>query len=151
MTPAYDKLYLSVAQKCLAGMLDYFVNHLGYSLREAWKLFLESPLSARFEQGDCSVVAGRSGPELAMDILWEKQIPFTKDEPSISQGRSREYWVGWALAYYQWDNGLTFAEIEKKVPIEKVRTMYMPYHEMDIKQFRDEMNQLCGKAANIAG
>ncbi len=151
MTPAYDKLYLSVAQKCLAGMLDYFVNHLGYSLREAWKLFLDSPLSARFEQGDCSVVAGRSGPELAMDILWEKQIPFTKRELQVSPAKSVEYWVGWVLADYQWDSGLTFAQIEKKVPIEKVRTMYMPYHQMDVKQFRDIMNQLCGRAANIAG
>ena len=30
-------------------------------------------------------------------------------------------WTGWAIAYYQWDTGLRFSEIEQAVPISKVR------------------------------
>ena len=141
MTPAYNKLYLPEAQRKLAIMIDLFVNTLGYSLTDAWKLFLQSQLSHRFENGDCAILAGRSGTEMTMDILAEKDI-YIKIDPPILLELSEEYWTGWALAYYQWESGLTFAEIEKKVPIEIIRAMYMPYHEMDIKHFKERMDQL---------
>ena len=56
--------------------------------------------------------------------------------------RSPEYWTGWALAYYQWQTALRFAEIERYVPIQEIRGLYSPYHEMDIRQFVDCMNDL---------
>ena len=65
MIHAYDKSYLSAAQKNLARMLDYLVNDLHYPLETAWQWFVTSELSARFEQGDCSVLVGLSGVELA--------------------------------------------------------------------------------------
>ena len=46
------------------------------------------------------------------------------------------------LAYYQWFTGLRFAEIEQAVPITEVRLLYTPYHEMDVRQFADKMNEL---------
>lgn len=141
---AYNELYLPEAQRKLAIMIDLFVNTLGYSLTDAWQLFLQSQLSHKFETGDCSVVAGRSGTEMVMDIFWEKGIEMKIDPPILLE-LSEEYWTGWALAYYQWESGLTFAEIEKKVPIEMIRAMYMPYHEMDIKHFKERMDQLCKK------
>ena len=61
MIHAYDKSYLSAAQKNLARMLDYLVNDLHYPLEMAWQWFVTSELSARFEQGDCSVLVGLSG------------------------------------------------------------------------------------------
>ena len=42
MIHAYDKLYLSVAQKNLACMLDYMVNNLKYPLETAWQWFCMS-------------------------------------------------------------------------------------------------------------
>ena len=56
--------------------------------------------------------------------------------------RSKEYWLGWALAYYQWYTSLSFAEIIKYVPIKKILKLYSPYHEMDIRHFVDQMNEL---------
>ena len=56
--------------------------------------------------------------------------------------RSREYWAGWALAYYQFHSVLSFASIEKQVPINDIVAMYNPYHEMDIHHFVDHMNNL---------
>ena len=44
--------------------------------------------------------------------------------------------------YYQWFTGLRFAEIEQAVPITEVRLLYTPYHEMDVRQFADKMNEL---------
>lgn len=100
MIHAYDKSYLAAAQKNLARMLDYLVNDLHHPLETAWQWFLTSELSARFEQGDCSVLVGLSGVELARAVL------------------------------------------EQAVPITKVRLLYTPYHEMDVKQFADKMNEL---------
>ena len=59
MIHAYDKLYLSVAQKNLACMLDYMVNNLKYPLETAWQWFCMSNTASRFERGDCSIVAGK--------------------------------------------------------------------------------------------
>ena len=56
--------------------------------------------------------------------------------------RSEEYWAGWALAYYQWETDISFAEMNLYVPIKEVLGMYHPFNEMDIRQFVDAMNVL---------
>lgn len=142
MIHAYDKSYLAAAQKNLARMLDYLVNDLHYQLEVAWKWFLMSEISARFEQGDCSVLVGLSGVELARAVLEQAGETVSMQKPSCSYDRSPEYWTGWVIAYYQWDTSLRFSEIEQSVPITKVRLLYIPYHEMDVRQFTDRMNEL---------
>lgn len=142
MIHAYDKSYLAAAQKNLARMLDYLVNDLHHSLETAWQWFLTSNLSSRFEQGDCSVLVGLSGVELARIVLEQAGETAPIQQPSYTYDRSPEYWTGWAIAYYQWDTGLRFSEIEQAVPITEVRLMYTPYHEMDVRQFTDKMNEL---------
>ena len=53
--------------------------------------------------------------------------------------RRPEYWTGWALAYFQWYSNLSFSAIDDKISIDKICSMYNPYHEMDISQFCDYM------------
>lgn len=142
MTHAYDKNYLHTAQKTLAGMLDYLVNDCRFSLENTWRWFLMSDLSFRFAQGDCSVLAGMSGTELAYAVLEQAGEPRPSCPPSYPYERSQEYWTGWAIAYYQWDTGLLFTEIEQAIPISQIQLLYTPYHEMDIRQFADQMNRL---------
>ena len=142
MIHAYDKSYLSAAQKNLARMLDYFVNDLNCQLETAWQWFLISKISIRFEQGDCSVLVGLSGVELGRAVLEQAGEAMPMQQPSYAYDCSPEYWTGWALAYYQWLTGLRFAEIEQAVPIKEVRLLYTPYHEMDVRQFADKMNEL---------
>lgn len=142
MIHAYDKSYLAAAQKNLARMLDYLVNDSRYPLHTAWQYFLTSELSTRFESGDCSVLVGLSGVELALAVLEQAGISTDLQPPLYNADRSAEYWTGWAVAYYQWLTSLRFSEIEQAVPITQVRLLYTPYHEMDVRQFADKMNEL---------
>ena len=139
MIRAYDKLYLSKAQSSLASMLDFAVYDLKKDLAVFYKKFLESKISAQFERGESSVIAGKSGVELAQEVL-ENYSLAKKYKPAAN--RSPEYWTGWALAYFQWQTNLSFKQIDSLIPITEVRAMYAPYHEMDISQFCDKMTEL---------
>lgn len=144
MIRAYDELYLGNARRVMAHMLDRAVYGYGMELREFYSLFLVSSISSRFQKGDCSVIAGRSGAELARMVLEEtgrEAAACAEDSDAAHEGRSREYWTGWALAYFQWYSSKTFEEIDRRVSIVSVRDMYPRYHEMDILQFCDSMEE----------
>lgn len=138
MTHAYNELYLNAAQHCLARMFDYGVNSLNFSCRQLFSMFIMSGYAKSFGEGDCTLLAGKSGVELAWEILDRLHIshPDTCGEQNFA--RSHEYWAGWTLAYLQWYSGLTFMDIEKYITIEAILEMYYPYHEMDQMQLVDK-------------
>ena len=142
MMNAYDKVYLEKARTALGRMLDFAVHDLGYSLETFYDLFLASGIADRFGRGDFTVIVGQSGVELAYDVLEQSGISRKRIKPNYPVDRSVEYWTGWALAYYQWETGLSFEEINAYIPIRQVSALYHPYHEMDIRQFCDRMNEL---------
>lgn len=139
MIRAYDKNYLSKAQSTLASMLDFAVYDLNMSLEKFYQSFLESTVSNRFESGESSIIAGKSGVELALEVVGNENL---SKEYRPAANRSPEYWVGWALAFFQWQTNLTFKQINSLIPITEIRAMYNPYHEMDISQFCDKMREL---------
>ena len=135
MTPAYIELYLADASLALGSMLESAVYLFGVELLTFWRLFLDSPVSDDFGHGLSGTVSGKSGWELAAEILDNAGVGFSREKQSGVIGRSREFWVGWALAQYQWHSGLTFREIESFAPLKDLLLMYSPYHEMGIDQF----------------
>lgn len=143
MTHAYDKLYLEKARTSLGRMLDFAVYDLKYKASEFFALFIASGVAERFEQGDFTILAGKSGVELAYLVLDEADVEYERLTPRFAAGRSEEYWTGWALAYYQWFTAMRFADIIKAVPLKEISALYTPYHEMDIRHFVDKMNELC--------
>lgn len=142
MIHAYDKTYLEKARTALGRMFDYAVYELGYDIADFFERFVASDICRQFECGTPSVVAGKSGVEIANELLQNKD--FIK--PKYTADRSEEYWLGWALAYYQWQTSLSFREIAEAVPVKKMLSLYSPYHEMDIQQFCDKMNELYRQA-----
>lgn len=142
MIHAYDKVYLEKARVALGRMLDFAVYDLKYDISDFFALFIQSGVSARFENGDFSVLVGMSGVELAYEVLEQSKIKYERIIPDYTIERSEEYWAGWALAYYQWETSMTFAEIVRYVPIKDIVALYSPYQEMDIRQFVDKMNTL---------
>lgn len=142
MIRAYDKVYLDKARTALGRMLDFAVYDLGYNIAEFFDLFVKSGVAERFESGDYSVTVGMSGVEIAYEVLEQSKIKYERTKPNYTVDRSEEYWTGWALAYYQWETSMSFAEIVRYVPIKNILALYSPYHEMDIRQFVDKMNEL---------
>ena len=142
MMYAYDRLYLSRAQSVLASMLDFAVYDLSIPIEEFYMRFLVSPLSNGFQSGESAVIAGRSGIELAADVMEDRSLT-SRYRPNAN--RSPEYWTGWALAFFQWKSNLQFARINASIPITEILQMYNPFHEMDITQFCDHMLELYRK------
>ena len=147
MMIAYSETYLSGAQRRLGAMLDVAVNGCGFRLGEFYDLFLSHSLAMRFGAGEPAVVAGRSGEELFLEVAGGRSPAF--DELGAwrpSERATEEYWTGWALAFYQWASGSTFSAIQERVAVEEVRALYRPYHEMDVRQFCDRMDDLSARA-----
>ena len=142
MMHAYDKTYLDKARTALGRMLDFAVYDLHYDIEAFFDLFLTSGVAVRFETGDFTVLAGMSGVELAYEVLEHSGIDSPRITPNYTMNRSEEYWTGWALAYYQWDTALSFAEIVRYIPIKDIMALYSPFHEMDIRHFVNKMNEL---------
>lgn len=139
MIHAYDKTYLDKARTALGRMLDFAVYELHIDLSSFFEMFLHSDVCKRFEIGDSGLLAGMSGIEMAYAVMGDNVKRVT---PMPSANRSEEYWLGWALAYFQWDTALTFQEILDTCDIMKIKSLYSPYHEMDILHFYDKMREL---------
>lgn len=142
MIRAYDKVYLDKARTVLGRMLDFSVYDLKYDVANFFDLFIKSGIAKRFETGDYTVIVGVSGVELAYEVLEKAGIKSERVKPNYTVNRSEEFWIGWALAYYQWETSISFAEIIRYVPIKDMITLYQPYHEMDIRQFVDRVNAM---------
>lgn len=142
MIRAYDKVYLDKARTALGRMLDFAVYDLKYDIAEFFDMFISSGIAARFENGDFTLIVGKSGVEIAYEVLEQSSIVCERVKPNYTIDRSEEFWTGWALAYYQWESAMSFAEIIRYIPIKDIMALYSPYHEMDIRQFVDKMNEL---------
>ena len=148
MTNAYDKLYLEKARVSLGRMLDFAVNQLDYDADDFFRRFIASGIATRFEHGDSSTIAGKSGIETAYAVI-EYTLTQNSELNEALQieidhrvDRSPLYWAGWALAYYQWSTCLKFQQIIDRISVSEIVKMYHPYHEMDIHQFCDHMDTL---------
>ena len=137
MTHAYQEIYRSKAQTVLGDAFDYAINSCSLFGEAFIKMFIASSVSKKIENGEPAYIAGKSGIEIAMEIVSETTGKELDTEPNESVGRSREYWIGWAVAYYQWYSGRKFGDIFKVLSFEDLQNMYYTLHEADITKFAD--------------
>ena len=142
---AYNKSYVYDAQKRLGEALDYAVNGLKMNLSEFWSIFANSRYAAKMEIGDCELIFGMSGAELAEKVLDNKQ--YNRDYYSFE--RSEEYWLGYCLAYFQWKTCLSFKKMTEFVSIEELLSLYNPYHEMDVESFVTRVSEIINERKNM--
>ena len=137
MTHAYHEIYLNKAQSVLGDAFDYAVNSCKLSGETFVKMFTASSLSKKIENGEPAYIAGKSGIEIVMEVVLETTGKELTIESKESIGRSSEYWIGWAIAYYQWYSARKFSDIFKVLSFEELQRMYPTLHEADITKFVD--------------
>ena len=137
MIRAYRETYLSKAQATLGDAFDYAINTCSIPGQDFIHLFTASTASKKMENGEPAILAGKSGIELAMDVILETsgKLPEVKLKEHFS--RSPEYWIGWAVCYYQWFSARSYSDIFKAFSYEDLKNMYYPLHEADITKFVD--------------
>lgn len=134
---AYQETYLSKAQAALGDAFDYAINTCSIPGDDFIKLFTSSSISKRMENGEPAYLAGKSGMDIASDIMFEATGKHLDTEPQEHFGRSREYWIGWAICYYQWYSARSFSDIFEVLSFEDLQNMYYTLHEADISKFAD--------------
>ena len=137
MIRAYREIYLSKAQAALGEAFDYAVNVCGISGEDFIKMFLTSSISRRMENGEPACIAGKSGIEIVCEVVSETKGKEIQTEPQVQFGRSAEYWIGWAAAYYQWYSDRKYSDLFRVVSFEELQKMYYTLHEADISKFAD--------------
>ena len=137
MTRAYQEIYLSNAQAALGDAFDYAVNTCGIPGEDFAKLFCGSSVSRRMENGEPSLLSGKSGIEIAIEVIFETTGKQLEAVPTERMERSAEYWIGWAVAYYQWYSSRRYSDIFKVLPYGDLKKMYYTLHEADITKFVD--------------
>ena len=142
MTHAYQEIYRSKAQATLGDAFDYAVNVCGMNGTIFTKLFCASTVSRRMENGEPAYIAGKSGIEIVLEVVSETMGKSLEVHPHEHMGRSREYWIGWAAAYYQWHSCRKYSDIFKVIPFEDMQKMYYTLHEADITKFVEIADQL---------
>ena len=128
----YDQSYLHDAMLNLAEAIDVAYYDFHFTPDYFMNLFIASGIATQFEAGNPKYIAGKSGTELVLDVVdrvydnyKEPAIDFSYHEPTP------EYWLGWILAYYQWETGRSFQEIQRIIPMDLLLTKYHTFHEMD--------------------
>lgn len=149
---AYLYDYLPTAQRIMGDMLDFAVNTCEQDIEKFYGLFLMSDVSMQFQNGNPTYIAGKTGCELAKEVIAESGMQPLTNEDEMYLDKSPEYWAGWALAYYQWYTCRPFIKVNKAVPIRNVLDMYDVYHEMDIMHFVEAVNEywnICYEETNL--
>ena len=119
----------------LRDAFDYAINTCRISGADFIKLFTASSISRRMENGEPAYLAGKSGIEIASDVVLETTGKQLEAGPQEHFGRSREYWIGWAVCYYQWFSARSYSDIFNVLSYEDLTKMYHTLHEADITKF----------------
>lgn len=138
---AYNELYLNNAKIALATMTDYAVNAKHENIDVFFQKFIVSGVAAQFEIGNPAYISGMSGIDLYRAVTRDFYSSLPAYQSFIC---TREYWAGWALAYYQWFSNKPFATILSVVPASEIVMWYPTMHEADITHFVEAMNRRFG-------
>lgn len=142
MICAYNEIYHPQARETMGAMFDYVVWDCQIDMDFFFDLFISAGFADRFGNGDPVVLAGKSGPEIAWDVFSATNYTALRPKPRYNLNRSKEYWVGWILADYQWRNVMPFREIRTFLPPSRILSLYSPYHERDPRAFTERANEI---------
>ena len=136
MIHAYNHYYLEDAMNNVGSMLDCAVNTVHCNISVFFEMFLASGVASQIEIGNPKFVSGLSGVELCEMVLKKTSDIDIKNIDYQLFGRSKEFWAGWSLAYYQWFRAKSFLYIQRNgLDIKRIVEMYPTLHEADLSKF----------------
>ena len=135
---AYNKEYLANARNTLGIAVDYAVQYQGMSIDLFFQKFIDSGVAKAFEKGAPAVTVGVSGVELYCMVTGDVGRGLPQYQ---SLERSPEYWLGWALAYFQYAENRSFKEIFSVMKPSEMLYWYKTMHEEDITSFVSALRQ----------
>ncbi len=138
---AYPEIYLSHAMASMGEAFDYIVNDCDMVGGDFVKMLLGSPICRKLENGEPAYLSGKSGIELAREIVESVTGKVLTVEPQVHYARSPEYWSGWSVAYFQWFSSRKYSEIFAAVPFEEMLLMYPTLHEADLTKFAEVVDE----------
>ncbi len=141
MIHAYDEIYLDDAMDCLGTAVEYAVLDLKMDGQEFLNLFVASGIAHEFGKGNVRFVSGMSGIELCQMVLKKCGIKIKENFEETRIDYTREYWIGWILAHYQWYSGKPFFLIVRRLPFMILEQLYGTLHEADISKSTRVLDQ----------
>lgn len=141
MMTAYDKTYLNKSQKNMANLLDLAINYYHLDMIDFFDRFINSNISKKIETGDSKTISGSSAYEILL-LIYDNDKRLQKAPIYKNIKKSKEYWLGKSLCYYQWYKDISFKHIIENIGIKKLLSMYKKYHEMDILHFVDKLDEI---------
>ncbi|MCR5462581.1 MAG: helix-turn-helix transcriptional regulator [bacterium] len=142
MTKDYRNIYLSDYVNLLSNAFDYALTDLKINPDFFENIFASSRYSYLIEILNPGIVSGTSGVELVLKIIDEKKLDIEIKEKEFRNYRTSAFWVGYALAYYQFYKRKRFKDIFRKKHLKDILNMYNVYHEMDINNFIDDFDKM---------
>ena len=143
MIHAYNHYYLEDAMNNLGTMLDFAVNAAGLEISMFFEMFLSSGVASQIEVGNPRFVSGLSGVELCEVVLKKSSDIDIKNIDYQPFERTKEFWAGWSLAYYQWYTAKSFLYIQRNgLDINRIVEMYPTLHEADLSKFVETADRI---------
>ena len=139
MIRAYQEIYVNKIQRRIGVLFDYAINVLGINCNKFIDIFSSCKYAKYIENGYLYYVVGKSGIEIALD-LFEAELRNLEIKQFENYNRTIDYWIGWAISYYQWYSNRSFNEIFNILKYSDLEKMYYKYHEVDILKFVEELD-----------
>lgn len=134
------ELYFDDYINTVADIFDYVLNDVKISIDMFKNIFINSKEFKMIESCHPYYVGGRSGVEIAMEMLSNSFENIALPKPSFHIQKNRYYWAGWALAQFQFYSGIPYKDIVSRIDLDEIFGMYDIYHEIDISQFIESMS-----------
>ncbi len=141
---AYNESYLEDSRDNLGEMFDYAINVHGMKADDFWDMFAHSNVAECLSCGDPKYVVGMSGTEAFAQMIYESTRKMIELKDLSDMDRSREYWAGWALAYYQWYTNTSYTAIHRSgIKLSDIVDLYV-LHEAPDEKFIEAMREHIG-------
>lgn len=136
---AYPEMYLPKAMINIGDAFDLAIGEMGIPGNDFATMFSYSNVAARLEAGEPTYLIGRSGVDIAKEVIEEKTGKHAEFDSESIFTPTPDYWCGWIVCYYQWLTALSYKEIFSIANYDEILGMYAPLHEADVSKFAEVM------------